>query len=409
MSHRERGTSYVSLYWTIGFGLLTIAAIAVAFFQSSEVGKQRKEIADLEGRVAEKQSMVDDAAKRYRDFSAKAGFTGDKADGSPELAQKAVDAAKAVLGTDTPANAATTEACLGALIEVVNRRAREVAERDQQIAQLKSESSSQTAALQQARADLQRQIDEAAARARDDKASDQAQIQNLQQQVQDKERAAKESADKVTALQEQKDREANDWTKKASLLEAKNADLNTKLAFTRQPDVPKGSIIATSDLLPIGYIDIGDEGRAMVGMRFEAVNYDSKHKLAPKGFVVITRVEPKISEVRFEASDKLNPIVKGDLLLNPLYNPKSDRVAVLAGRFPLVVGGRKGIEQKLKDLGVTVREKVDASTDYLIVGNPDLSNTGDPMDMEANPEVMAAARFGTMRYTLKELEGYFRK
>jgi hypothetical protein len=409
MSHRERGASYVSLYWTIGFGLLTVAAIAVAFFQGSEVGKRVKEIDELEKSLTQETAKVQEVTDRYRAFSEKAGFTGDKPEGTADAAGKLIDTAKKDLGTDTPANAKTVEDLLNAALAVNARHKREVEERDAQIGNLKTEVTQQTAAVQTARQELQRQLDESQTRARDQQTTDTARISSLEQQLSDKDQAAKTAAEKVTAVTEQKDKEVLEWSKKYSLVEAKNADLNTKIAFTRQPPTPKGSIVAVSELLPVGYIDLGEKQRVKLGMRFEVLQYDSKHRLSSKGFVAITKVEPSMSEVRLEPSDKLLPINKGDLLLNPLYDPTAQRKAVLVGRYPLSTGGRKGVEEKLKDLGVTVVEKVDATVDYLIVGAPEYSNTGDVLDMESNPEVIAAAKYGTLRYTLKDLEGFLKK
>lgn len=409
MSQRERGTSYVSLYWTIAFGLITVAAIVVAFVQSSEVGKRDRDIERLEGELRMESAKVDEVRTRYRAFSALAGMTGDGPEGTADAAGRLIDAAKKELGTDTPANAKTVEDLLNAALSVQARRKREVEERDALVSNLRNEVASQTSSVQSTRQDLQRAMDEAATRARDQQASDAARISQLEQQLADKERAARDAAEKVAAMQEKTEKDLLEWSKKYSLVEAKNADLNTKIAFTRQPPTPKGSIVAVSDLLPVGYIDLGEKHQVKVGMRFEVLQYNSKHQLASKGHVAITKVLPAMSEVRLEPSDKLLPINKGDLLLNPLYDPNAQRSAVLVGRFPLSSGGRKGVEERLKDLGVTVKENVDATVDYLILGAPEYSNTGDVLDMESNPQVLAAAKYGTLRYTLKDLEGFLKK
>ena len=362
-----------------------IIGIVIAVIQSSEVGKAQKRTTEIEAELNVQKRMVDDQKTRYRAFSAVAGFTGGTEDGSPENATKLFESAKKELAAETPANAKTIEDVLNAALAIINRQKRDVAEREQQIGGLKSEVTAQTASVATARGDLQKLIDDANTRSKDQQSTDAAKISNLEQQLSDKEKAAKDAAEKVTAIQEQKDKDSAEWTKKSNLLEAKNADLNSKIAFTRKPAQPKGNIIATSDLLPIGYINLGDKQRVSVGMRFQVMNYDSNHKLVDKGMVEVTKLEPSMSEVRIETKEKLNPIGKGDVLLNPLYDPTAQRKAVLVGRFPLSTGGRKGVEEKLKALGVSVADKVDPTVDFLIVGNADLSNTGDAMDMESIP------------------------
>jgi uncharacterized coiled-coil protein SlyX len=406
--HRERGASYVSVYFVIAFVVTTLIAVVIAWMLSQKVTLAEKEAANLQTQLAEQSRMVGDTQKKYREFSAVVGFTAGGPDGSTEAATALVADARKTMGADAPAGG-TIQDLLMASLKVNGDRAAAIAQRESKIKELEGSVASAQSETARVRADLQAQIDGLRKSADDQKNSDAARIQNLEQQVAQKEAAAKEASDKLTAATEAAEKAKAEWEKKIGLVEAKNADLNTKLGFLRAPATPKGSVVEVSETLPIGYIDLGEHERVVPGMRFEIVDFDSQRKLRSKGFAEVTSVESNMSRVRVESKDKNHPVTKGDLLLNPLFDPRGERKAVLVGRFPLSAGGRKGVEQRLKDLGIKVSEKVDASVDYLILGDAELANTGEPQDMESNAEVLAAAKFGTLRYSLKELSGYFSK
>ncbi|MFN0206949.1 MAG: hypothetical protein ACKVS6_11660 [Planctomycetota bacterium] len=403
--HRERGA--VPLYAVIILVVTTLAGVIVSWMLSQKVTGAEKATETVTTELASARKKFEDTEKKYRDFTAKVGFDAGGPDGSVESAAELVEQAKKALGSDAPVGGKIQDLLLAALKVNADKTAL-LASKEAEIKQREATIDSAKSETTTIRGDLQKQIDDAKKASEDQKNSDAARIQNLESQIAEKERAAKEATDKQTALTEQLEKATAEWQKTNSLVAAKNADLNQKLSFLRSPAEPKGSMVDVSDALPIGYIDLGQRERVVPGMRFEIVDFDGQRKMRSKGYAEVTSVEPSMSRVRIEATDKIHPIAKGDLLLNPLFDPKGARKAVLIGRFPLSAGGRKGVEQRLKDLGISVSDKVDASTDYLIQGDPEFSNTGEPQDMDSHPEVLSAGKFGTLRYSLKDLSGYFR-
>lgn len=405
MRNPERGASQVSVLWLILVMLVALAMAVTAWVQSTSLTTSQKEVADLKRSVSEKESLVDQIRQRYRAVSGKVGWMGE---GSPETEITALDpslteAAKALGG------GATLQDVMKSAQGELTKAKGEIETLKQQITALQSEVKTASEARDAARTALQQQLDELDRRTKDQQASDAARIAALDTQVNEKTKAAKDATDRATAIQEEKDKEVSKRQKDLDLVTAKNADLNTKLAFQRTPDEPKGSIVEVSTALPIGYVDLGKGSRVQPGTRFQVVDFNTQHKYRVKGWAEVTRVDEGMSEVRLEGQSSMSPIVKGDKLLNPLFDPKGLRKAVLVGRFPLSAGGKQGVETRLKDLGIQIAEKVDAGTDYVIVGAPEISNAGEVQDLETHPEIVSATKFGTLRYTLRDLEGFFRR
>jgi len=408
MRNRQRG---VALVWLIVLIILMIGAVIFGWVQASNASKLDADLNTARVNEQAARTALDEQVTKFREFSELVGCREANQNlGTKDLATKAVEDLKKTLEKGLPADAKTIEDLARHAASTAVARAQEIDQKEAQITELKGQVSAKEKAIDTTRQELQRQIDEERSRARDQATNDAARVKNLEDQLNQKITAAKEAADRLTAAQEAAEREKSDAQKKYDLVAAKNADLAAKLAFTREAPTSKGEVIEVSDALPIAYINLGDGDRLVAGMRFEVVDYDSNQKFRSKGWAEVTKiVSGKMSEVRLESRYTTLPISRGDMLLNPLFDPKGTRKAVLVGQFPISAGGRKGVEARLKDLGIAVGEKVDTTTDYLILGAPEVSNTGEKQDLDSHPEVIAAGKLGTLRYSLKELEGYFRR
>jgi hypothetical protein len=176
------------------------------------------------------------------------------------------------------------------------------------------------------------------------------------------------------------------------------------------------------------YIDIGSNHRVNPGLKFSVrgVGPGSKPDKEPKAMIeVISVVGPSVSLARVTrvakpefarsgrdpATNKTidptselfwitdpkqfwnsrTPVVAGDVLFNPLWNPKEPVHVVLAGFFDLDGDGNDDLDffrRHLTDAGVQIdgyldpntenqlRGKLDYQTDYLIVGGLPLLETG---------------------------------
>ncbi|MHC4606341.1 MAG: BRCT domain-containing protein, partial [Planctomycetota bacterium] len=89
-----------------------------------------------------------------------------------------------------------------------------------------------------------------------------------------------------------------------------------------------------------------------------------------KGEIEVKKVWMTYSEVSIiEVYDVDAPLVDGDLIVNPLYNPRRPVRVVFAGeerlnmkKFPSTVEAAN----RIREMGGTVQEKVGLDTDYVI-------------------------------------------
>jgi hypothetical protein len=142
----------------------------------------------------------------------------------------------------------------------------------------------------------------------------------------------------------------------------------TAVKFQREPEAADGAVLSISKDLALGWIDIGSNQRLARGTRFRVVSGKvGSTKL--KGWAEVTEVKANMAEVTFSGIvDRFDPIVQGDIVYNPVYDPKTERTAVLAGRFS---GQFNETELKvlLANMGITVQPSLAHDTDYLIVGS----------------------------------------
>ncbi len=130
---------------------------------------------------------------------------------------------------------------------------------------------------------------------------------------------------------------------------------------------------------PIAYDVLNREGKPVVGA-------DGKHEKEGKATVeVLAVVGPHQSQVRVTSVRDRNqdPIMKGDLLFNPSWNPAIQQHVAIAGQVDLSGSGRDELSEFLRTLEknrvvvdayqdlreVTVKGQVTRQTDYLILGD----------------------------------------
>ena len=116
------------------------------------------------------------------------------------------------------------------------------------------------------------------------------------------------------------------------------------------------------------WIDLGRAQHLRNGLVFRVFQTIKGGKRQYKGKVEVQKVDESTSEVRIvEEPDNLNPIVKGDLVASPFYDPKAQPVFVFAGsELESKEVTRDYVVQKMKAYGAQIRDKVDINTDFLV-------------------------------------------
>jgi hypothetical protein len=161
----------------------------------------------------------------------------------------------------------------------------------------------------------------------------------------------------------------------------------------------------------LAWINIGRKNRLQRGTRFRIVD-GTPGDGRLKAWCTVTRVEEKMAEVLLsDQVDAYDPAVAGDIIYNPVYDSKNMRNAALVGRFS-GAWNEKELRLLLAEVGIQVKDDVDKTTDYLIVGSEIyMDEDGDPLEEPRDPKEEAvysnAVGFGVQIVPIKQIREYF--
>lgn len=247
--------------------------------------------------------------------------------------------------------------------------------------------------------------------------------QNYDDQVADLERRLADMTSKYTAAADALNDEKNRYDDLSQEKERESLAAQTRFLTVNkqldqlryQSEQPDAEILAISKELNIGWVNRGATDRVAEGMVFEVrTGNPNPTRNVVKAFAEVTTVEAERSLVRFyDLADDVDPPVTGDLLFNPIYQPGGERYAVLAGNF---TGQYNAAELKLLlgEIGINVQDKLDLTTNYLIVGSPLFyDEDGEPADEPIQPSDLPvykdAQAYGCQIISINDLRKFFRK
>jgi hypothetical protein len=407
MKSSVRGMAKVSVVWSIVF-LIAFIVAGVAFFLASGEMENQKLRADalaqqLEAKSADAEQSV--AVSGVVGFAAENGSSTDV-----ETLRKGL----AGLKTDFPdlgESVKTFQDAVPILVSAVNNQKQRISDleaqveaRSTQIEELQSgmrdagtKAAAESAALRSQVGDAQQQID-------DTKSEYERQIAELREQI-------KTKTSEVGTVQVAKSESEKQFAQEAEALRTRMNEMGRKLQpFLKEPQNADGQVLAVSKVLSAGWIDLGTRNRLPVGTRFTVAASDDKRV---KAIAEVTQVDEGMAEVRFmDQRDPFDPPTPGDLIWNPLYDPRGERYALLVGGF-----SGQYAEDQLKNLlagmGVTVQKKLDKATDFLIVGNEQyVDQDGQPVETPIQPTDLPvfkeATAQGVQVVLLRDLRNYFR-
>lgn len=200
------------------------------------------------------------------------------------------------------------------------------------------------------------------------------------QQIEAANRTITEQTESITRLQDEKstaqneleqtkERHKGELTKVESDRDAYRAGLaNSKERrdVRMRRDDPKGTILAVSDALATGTIDLGTSDKSFIGLVFVVSGLDRGGNRVDKGRVVVTQVTGAHSS-KVRVLEGRGQIAGGDRLHNALYNPTDPINVYIHGK--LDKWPRELAVARLRRLGVNVQDQVNGNTDYIIIPN----------------------------------------
>ena len=411
MTRSNRGAARVSIAWMITVLVLFFAAVAFAFAVNSDLtssnaqltsaqDKEKAAIADLQAESdrarelsratgwidaesADPRSDLEAMGAQIETFKDHFGITEESVKTLQDLlpaAQKVLDGVRAELETErTAKNTARDE--LKNVRQTVNSITQQ---KDQEIARLNQQITDAADQYTRNEQDLTKRLGAA-----------QAQVTEFDDQVRqvegEKDELQRASANEIANLRARMNTLAND------------------LKIQKQPDLPDGKIVEASTTLPLAWIDVGANDRLARGTRFRIISAGPRP--VEKGWATVTKLEPNTAEVELFGVDAFNPVVSGDLILNPVYSPTGQRQAVLAGRFSNPSVGE--LTALLSRMGIEVQSELGLETDYLIVGGAIyVDEDGEPLEEPQQPSDLDVYREaeglgGINIVSLSDLRGYF--
>lgn len=412
MKSSVRGMAKISVVWSIVF-LVAFIVAGVAFFLASGEMESQKARADVLARELE--TKTQQLTARAEESVAVSGVMGysDPTKGSTtdvETLRKGLASLKTSF-PDLGESVKTYQDAMPILVSAVSNQKQRISDleaqleaRSSQITELQSgmrdagtKAASESAALRRQLGDTQQQID-------DTKSEYERQIAELRENI-------KTKTTEVGTVQVAKSEAEKQFAQEAEALRTRMNEMGRKLQpFLKEPQSADGKVLSVSKVLSAGWIDLGSKNRLPVGTRFTVASADDKRV---KAIAEVTQVDDSMAEVRFmDQRDPFDPPQPGDLIWNPLYDPRGERYALLVGGF-----SGQYAEDQLKNLlagmGVTVQKKLDKATDFLIVGNEQyVDQDGQPVETPIQPTDLPvfkeATAQGVQVVLLRDLRNYFR-
>lgn len=186
-----------------------------------------------------------------------------------------------------------------------------------------------------------------------------------------------EIAKRIEELNSEREKHAQDvlaLRKELNLLKAR-IDAQTNLTrLINPPQEPDGRVISSSQAAGRAWIDLGRKDMLPRGITFRISSPDDDRV---KAYGTVVRVEADRAEIRITGlRDRLDPVVKGDLVRNDLYSPHVRRNVYLLGRFtpPLT---KPVVKTILESYGNRVHDKIGPGVDLVIVGGDTVNEEGD--------------------------------
>ena len=408
----QRGAAKVSVIWLVGLIVAFLIAL-VMFFLTNQVATQAQE--DLKAkneRIATLEAENKTRTENILALSKVLGFYDESSASMSSLdaAQKAIaDAGKAIPGADGKDFEALVKSAINAN-QAANERATAL---QSQVESAQNEKNQISARMNEAISAAEKEKNELRSQAQDAENRAKDQITDLERQLGEAKENFKDRDSKVRQLEQEMAVASANFDSEKMALQARMDEQGRKLnPFLKEPERADGKILAVSKNLDLGWINIGSTSRLSAGTRFRVVSGKGGSNTV-KAWCEVTNVQGDMAEVRFyDQKDPLDAPVGGDVVYNPLFDPKGERAAILIGRFSGANMNQTQLEALLAGMGVSVQKKLDKSTDFLIVGSEMYTDeNGTPLESPMQPSDLPvykdATAQGVQVVLLKDLRQYF--
>jgi hypothetical protein len=413
MKTSVRGMAKVSVVWTILLLVAFLVAIVAFFLVSSDQENTQLKLTAAEKKLETTTAEKAAGSETIVGLSDVLGFTGQGTRSDLATAKAALETYKKDYPDVIPASISTFEGIgplFGQSLKASRDRVKDLE------AQLTAKSGELEVLQRSLRstvdekdkdiADLRRQLTDKDTALSGTQQNYEAQVAGLRESLKTA-NAALTEANSVSSKKEQ------DYKNEAQGYVTRMNELTRKLnPILKEPQAADGKVLAVSKDLNLGWINLGAKNRLPRGARFTVVS-GVQGSTRVKAMAEVTQVEGDMAEVMFsDQRDPFDPPSTGDIVFNPVYDPRGERSVLLVGAF----SGQYGEDQLkglLAGMGITVQKKLDAATDFMIVGSEmyvdeNKQPVETPIQASDLPEYKEAVAQGVQVVLLKDLRNYFR-
>lgn len=410
----RRGAARISVVWMIACIVVALASIGIAAIAYQDLADADLERENAIAQRDSEQALALEADSGHSALTRAVGWydeSNTRSRTDTDALQSALDETKQTFGLGDDVK--TLEDLLPLVRQAYLNQTQEISTLEGTIAQLETEKQAIQTQMATSLADKDSTISNLRSDLQDAADSAATKQSELEQRVADlRDRNNTLDAEK-RQLESDLDTAQRDYDAQRQALMVRLDTQARKLNFVeKSAESPDGSVLEFSKDLSLGWIDIGARQRVAPGIRFR-IQGGSRGEF--KGWATVTNVEATMAEVQVSGMpDRFNPVTPGDKLFNPLFDPKGERYAVLAGRFSGEVN-EKELRVLLDNMNIKVEDELSELTDFLIVGSEMWTDpvTKEPLEDPLPPDELpvykdAQARGGISIIPLKDIRKYFR-
>jgi hypothetical protein len=174
------------------------------------------------------------------------------------------------------------------------------------------------------------------------------------------------------------------------------------------PEAVDGSVLSVGKTGALAYIDLGAKQGLRRGTRFEVLRPGKGGELTPKGTLEVREVEDDMSLAGLTGEpNAFDPILPGDKLRNPHFEPNHTLHFFLLGDFPITLS-KEQATARLKELGAVVDDKLGTGTDVLVIGNKIAAEGEQAPELTESEDYKTADKLGIRIMRFAELADFLK-
>jgi NAD-dependent DNA ligase len=407
MTQRERGA--ISAVWFVFVIVLFLGALGIVYTQQGELKRARDRAAAAEATSQISTDNLETERSRHLELSGLVGFrSGAGAISSQEALKAKIEEYANLYPNAVGPSDKSVEAVFERLRSLADRFQAQAAEAEQARQTALTDRSAADDARNATNREMQAQLDSV-----NNELADARNVASQQQQAADSRLSDMQSQiDNLTVQKNEADAEHQRTLSQATAEVEKSrgrvTELAKKVEIIGSDDAPwaaDGSVIEIGKSAGLVFVDIGSKDMLRTGVKFDVFRIGKGGELVRKGTIEVRELasDHAIAGV-VEQLDWRDPIVKGDLVANPLFSRNHTKNFVLLGNFPAY--GTEFLKSRLESLGCEVSDRVSARTDFLLLGEKSLEE--DAPELTDDESYKLAREFGVQVMRLRDIERFIR-